>query len=94
MSSGNIVTEYSKQEMATEAAILRASALVSNGVLRRALAIAAYECAGHDGSPDAGVALMITWVMRASDELEELKSSGQETVNSDQLSVKGQDDGN
>lgn len=71
MDSGNIVTEYARQELATEAAILRESALVTNGVLRRALAIAAYECVGHDFSPDAGVALMITWVMRASDELEQ-----------------------
>ena len=73
MSSGNVVTEYTRQELATEAAILKASALVGNAVLRRALAIAACEFvlqAGREGTPDAGLGLMVSWVMKASDELE------------------------
>lgn len=89
MSSGNITTEYTKQEMATEAAILRASALVNNAVLRRALAIAAYEQAVRDkgqfACADAGIALMITWIMRASEEIE--SASGQGSGVRDQLAV-------
>lgn len=73
MSSGNVVTEYTCQESAREAAILRTSALVGNAVLRRALAIAACAyalLAGRERTPDAGLGLMVSWVMKASDELE------------------------
>jgi hypothetical protein len=81
MSGGNAVTEYTRQEYETEAAIVQASALISNAVLRRALAIAAHELTGRDSAtPDAGVALMIAWVMQASDEMEracDLRAGGQ-----------------
>jgi hypothetical protein len=72
MSSGNAATEYTRQEMAMDAAIIKASALVSNAVLRRALAIAAVERAGAHGLPDDGLCLMITWVMQAADEIDRL----------------------
>lgn len=70
MSSGNTTTEFTRWEIATESAILEASALCNNAVLRRALAIAAYERVGTEITPDAGTALMIHWVMQACDELE------------------------
>lgn len=70
MSSGNTVTEFTRQELATEAAILQAAAMVNNAVLRRALAIAAYERAGKEITPEAGTALIIHWVMQACDEIE------------------------
>jgi hypothetical protein len=69
MSIGNIQTETKRRALAGESAILEAAALVNNAVLRRALAIAAYEMAGKQLTPDAGIALMIDWVMRASDEV-------------------------
>jgi hypothetical protein len=67
-------TEYTQRELATDERILREQAMVTNGVLRRALAIAARDYVqvnSPDGgleTPDAGVSLMIAWVMRASDE--------------------------
>jgi hypothetical protein len=78
MSSRNITTEYTRQELAADDAIMREAGMVRNAVLRRALAIAACEyaqLASHDGGlgdPDAGVGLMVCWVTRASDELERL----------------------
>ena len=77
MSSGNVQTEYTRRELATDASILEAAALVNNAVLRRALAIAAYERAGElELQPDAGIALMIVWIMRASDEVPKEKAKG------------------
>jgi hypothetical protein len=79
MSSGNITTEYTRRERQIEAGILREASLVSNAVLRRALAIAAFEyvhLVGDRGDPDAGVGLMIAWVMRASDEVERGAADG------------------
>lgn len=70
MSSGNCTTEYTRREMAADDAILRESAMVRNSVLRRALAIAAYERAVADGCAECGPVYMLTWVMQASDELE------------------------
>lgn len=57
-------------EAVSEEEVLRTAHLVSNRVLRRALAIAAYERASHAGAADAGIALMIDWVMKASEEIE------------------------
>jgi hypothetical protein len=76
MSNCNTVTEYTRQELATRAPSCR---------LRRwaatrgcgALAIAAYKRAGRDTTPDAGIALMIAWVMQACDELERGECDGQ-----------------
>lgn len=70
MSSGNTTTEYTRAEMAADEAVIREAAIVRNVVLRRALAIAAAEFVGADGTADSGVALMVVWIMRASDELE------------------------
>jgi hypothetical protein len=67
MSCGNI--EETRREAVYVEDVIAQSALVSNAVLRRALAIAAYERAGIDLQPDKGIALMIDWVMRASDEV-------------------------
>jgi hypothetical protein len=73
MSSGNAVTEYTRQEQAMDMAILQASAMVNNAVLRRALAIAAVERAGHETTPEAGLCLLITWVMQAADEIDRVE---------------------
>lgn len=39
-------------------------------VLRRALMIATAERVGFDQTPDAGLSLVITWVIQAADEIE------------------------
>jgi hypothetical protein len=74
MSSGNTATEYARRELAADEAVIREAALVRNAVLRRALAIAACEYAdlaqSANTQADAGIGLMVCWVMRASDELE------------------------
>lgn len=77
MSSGNITTEYTRREHLEDQAVIEAAALVRNDVLRRALAIAAYEYAlqhadhcGHALQPDAGIGLMVCWVIRATEEIE------------------------
>lgn len=74
MTSGNITTEETRRELAADDAVIRDAALVRNAVLRRALAIAACEYAGiaqyANTLPDAGIGLMVCWVMQASEELE------------------------
>lgn len=70
MSSGNTVTEQPRRELAADEAVIREQALIRNSVLRRALAIAAYERAKNEGQPDAGIVYMLTWVMQASEELD------------------------
>lgn len=70
MSSGGTLTAETRREAILEDDVLREAALVANRVLRRALAIAAYERASCDLTADAGIGLMIDWVMRASDEIE------------------------
>lgn len=74
MSSDNGTTEYARRELAADEAVIRKAALTRNDVLRRALAIAACEYAGlalgENAQPDAGIGLMVCWVMRAAEELE------------------------
>lgn len=77
MSSGHITTEETRREGVSMEQILRDSALVSNTVLRRALAIAACDhvelaqpYAATAAGADAGIGLMVCWVMRASEEIE------------------------
>jgi hypothetical protein len=74
--SGDPATEYTRQELAADEAMIRQAALIRNDVLRRALAIAACEYADLDGAVngpavrgDEGIGLMICWVMRACEEL-------------------------
>jgi hypothetical protein len=77
MSSGNCTTEYTRIELSTDdAIILREAALVRNSLLRRALAIAAYEYAVNQGRAEDGPIYMLTWVMQASDALEKEKAAG------------------
>jgi hypothetical protein len=76
VNSGNCTTEYTRQELAMDDAILRESAMARNSVLRRALAIAAYERAVADGCAECGPVYMLTWVMQASDEVEREKANG------------------
>jgi hypothetical protein len=75
MSSGNATTECTRRELADDAAVIERWALVRNDVLVRALAIAALEyvtwrAGGVEPMPDAGTAVMLCWVMQASDEIE------------------------
>jgi hypothetical protein len=79
MSSGNTTTEYTRMELAIdEEMILRDSALVRNSVLRRALAIAAYERAQLEGHRFVdGTIYMLAWVMQASEEVEKERADGQ-----------------
>jgi hypothetical protein len=77
MSSGAITTEETRREGVEMEKLLREAGLVSNRVLRRALAIAACEYvelaqpyAARAAGADAGIGLMVCWVMRASEELE------------------------
>jgi hypothetical protein len=77
MSSGNATTEYTRLELAIdEEMILRDAALVRNSVLRRALAIAAYERGVVEGCAEQGSVFMLTWVIQASEELEKEQASG------------------
>lgn len=71
MSSGNCTTEYTRLERAADDKVIRDAALTRNSVLRRALQIAAREYLKLDGGDhprNADAALMITWVMEASEE--------------------------
>lgn len=77
MSSGNITTEETRRELAADEAVIREAALVRNAVLRRALAIAAYEHSVRLGlNPEQASLLMLTWVMTASDELQGTERQG------------------
>lgn len=68
MSSG---TEYTRIELTTdEEMILREQSVVRNSVLRRALAIAAYEHAVQQGRAEDGPIYMLTWVIQASEQVE------------------------
>lgn len=79
MSSGNITTEETRREAVHEEDVLAAQHLLSNRVLRRALAIAASErvrvCGGGmAGLPDDALPFWICWVMQASDQIEAERS--------------------
>lgn len=69
-------TERARRELAADEKAIREAALISNAVLRRALAIAACEYADMAGAVngpavvgDDGIGLMVCWVMRACEEL-------------------------
>jgi hypothetical protein len=70
MSSGNVTTEFTRLELEADERVVREAALVRNGVLRRALEIAARDYARLAGHPDAWIVLMLTWVMQASEEMQ------------------------
>ncbi len=78
MSTGRVMSEFTRLEYPGEAAILRDQALMRNAVLRRALALLAHE---HVlvlaekrpqllADPEAGTAVMLCAVMAACEAVE------------------------
>jgi hypothetical protein len=76
MSSGNCTTEATRIDLATDERLILDAGLVRNAVLRRALAIAAYERGVAEGHAEDGSVFMLTWVMLAAEQVDKERAAG------------------